>query len=217
MKILVTGGTTFVSKFTAKYFVGKGHDVSVLNRNSRSQVDGVQLINGDRNQLSGQLYGKYFDAILDITAYTEEHIRNLLNAGIGFSHYIFISSSAVYPETNKQPFAENQPCGYNTIWRDYGINKLKAENYLREHVPSAYILRPPYLYGIDNNLYREVFVFDCAINDRPFYLPQEGNMKLQFFHVSDLCRFMEILLTQLPEHHIFNVGNTKPVTVKEWV
>ncbi len=42
-------------------------------------------------------------------------------------------------------------------------------------------------------------------------------MKLQFFHVADLCRFIEILLIQLPENHIFNVGNTQPITIKEWV
>lgn len=32
MKVLITGGTTFVSKFTAEYFVKKNSDVYVLNR-----------------------------------------------------------------------------------------------------------------------------------------------------------------------------------------
>ena len=31
-KILVTGGTTFVSKYVAKYFVNAGYEVYVLNR-----------------------------------------------------------------------------------------------------------------------------------------------------------------------------------------
>ena len=34
-----------------------------------------------------------------------------------------------------------------------------------------------------NNVYREAFVFDCALADRKFYLPKDGSMKLQFFHV----------------------------------
>ena len=38
MKILITGGTTFVSKYTAEYFVSFGNDVVVLNRGSREQV-----------------------------------------------------------------------------------------------------------------------------------------------------------------------------------
>ena len=47
-KILVTGGTTFVSKYTAKYFVEKDYDVYVLNRNTKEQVEGVTLLEGDR-------------------------------------------------------------------------------------------------------------------------------------------------------------------------
>lgn len=217
MKILITGGTTFVSKFTAEYFVKKGNDVTVINRASREQIKGVTLINQDRSKLKNSLKGERFDAVLDITAYNAEHIKALLESGINFKDYIFISSSAVYPEGNPQPFTEAQVCGQNSIWGDYGINKLNAEQYLIKQVPNAYILRPPYFYGIYENLYREAFVFDCAIADRAFYLPQKGNMKLQFFNVYDLCRFMEILLRCHPENHIFNVGNKETVSVREWV
>lgn len=217
MTILITGGTTFVSKFTAEYFVQKGHDVTVLNRGSRPQVEGVTLINCDRTQLGDTLRGRHFDAILDITAYTEEHVRTLVESGVTFGDYIFVSSSAVYPETNPRPFTEEQPCGHNAVWGDYGTNKLAAEQYLREKVPGAYILRPPYFYGIYENLYREAFVFDCAMGDRTFYLPGQGEMKLQFFHVRDFCRFIEILLEKHPEQKIFNVGNKETVTVREWV
>lgn len=55
MKILITGGTTFVRRFTAEYFVSKGDEVTVLNRGSRKQVDGVKLINCDRTQLNHRL------------------------------------------------------------------------------------------------------------------------------------------------------------------
>lgn len=144
MKLLITGGTTFVSKFTAEHFVKNGDEVYVLNRGSRRQPDGAKYIEGDRTQLGDKLKGMRFDAVLDITAYTQEHVQALLDSGIEFDDYIFISSSAVYPETNVQPFTEEQPCGFNSIWKDYGTNKLKAEEYLKERVPNAYILRPPY-------------------------------------------------------------------------
>lgn len=217
MKMLITGGTTFVSRFTAEYFVAKGNDVVVLNRGSREQVDGVTHIQCDRLYLGEELKGAYFDLVLDITAYTQEHIQALLTSGVSFGDYVFISSSAVYPETNPQPFTEEQACGRNSVWGDYGMNKLNAERYLQAHIPNAYILRPPYFYGIYDNLYREAFPFDCAMQDRPFYLPQNGDMRLQFFHVADLCRFIEILLEKHPDNHVFNVGNKDMVTVKEWV
>ena len=57
MKILVTGGTVFASRFTAEYFAKK-HEVYVLNRASRPQPKGVTLIEADRNNL-GDILRKY--------------------------------------------------------------------------------------------------------------------------------------------------------------
>lgn len=216
-KILITGGTTFVSRFAAEYYANKGNEVYVINRNSKAQVNGVKLIDCDRTKLGNRLKGMHFDVVLDVTAYTEEHVKTLLYALDSFDDYIFISSSAIYPETNIQPFTENQPCGKNAVWGDYGTNKLAAEKYLLNNLPSAYILRPPYFYGVYENLYREPFVFDCAEKDCPFYIPENGEMKLQFFNVKDLCRFIDILLEKHPENKIFNLGNKETVTIKDWV
>ncbi len=216
-KVLVTGGTVFVSRYVAEYFAGQGDQVYVLNRNSRPQSPGVTLIEADRSQLGDVLKGYDFDAVLDITAYTKEDVAHLLDALDSVGQYIFISSSAVYPETLPQPFTEEQVCGPNAVWGAYGTNKLEAEQYLSERVPQAYILRPPYLYGPMQNLYREGLPFDCAEQNRPFYLPGDGSMPLQFFHVEDLCRFMECLLDKQPEQRIWNVGNPEIVDIRQWV
>lgn len=215
-KILVTGGTVFVSKFTAKYFVEKGEDVYVLNRNTKEQVEGVTLIEADRNSLGNVLKDHSFDLVIDVCAYNKNDIVNLTDALGDFKDYIFISSSAVYPETLPQPFSEDMSCGKNSIWGDYGVNKLEAEKELLNRVSHAYILRPPYLYGPMQNLYREPFAFDCADSDRVFCIPKDGSMGLQFFHVEDLCRFIEILIEKHPENRIFNVGNAESVTIENW-
>ncbi len=216
-KILVTGGTVFVSRFTADYFVKKGHEVWVLNRNTRPQVEGVHLIQADRNDLGDSLRGHSFDAVLDINSYTRQQVENLVSALDTVKDYIFISSSAVYPETLPQPFTEEMPCGPNALWGSYGTNKLDAENWLREHLPQAYILRPPYLYGPMENVYRSPFVFACAEAGRSFCLPGAGELPLQFFHVEDLCRLMEVLLEQKPAQKLYNVGNPLAVSAREWV
>ena len=216
MKILVTGGTTFVSKFTAGYFAERGFEVYVLNRGNKEQVPGVNLIRADRHELGDILKSYEFNAVLDITSYNDTDINDLVD-GLGtFGTYIFISSSAVYPETNAQPFAEVGLLGENKFWGRYGTDKIAAEKALLARVPDAYILRPPYLYGPMNNVYREAFVFDCAKAGRKFYLPRDGSMKLQFFHVEDLCRLMEKIVKDRPEDHVMNVGNPDSVTVREW-
>lgn len=216
-KILVTGGTTFVSKYVAEYFVNVGYEVFVLNRNSKPQVQGVKLIEGDRHNLGGVLKDTFFDVVADITAYNDNDIIDFVRELGSFDQYIMISSSAVYPEYGVQPFLEESEKSENKFWGSYGTDKIAAEKALLERVKDAYILRPPYLYGPMNNVYREAFVFDCALADRKFYLPKDGSMKLQFFHVKDLCRLMEVIIKDKPQERILNVGNVEAVSIKDWV
>ena len=217
MKILVTGGTVFVSKYVAQYYVNKGCEVYVLNRNSRPQVEDVHLLEADQHNCKEVLKGHYFDAVLDVTAYTAEDVKDLLAGLEGFGQYIMISSSAVYPEKNSQPFTEGQSVGLNKFWGQYGTDKIGAEEALLQAVPKAYILRPPYLYGPMNNVYREAFVFECAEKKRKFYVPKDGSMQLQFFYVGDLCKVMDAILAKEPAEHIINVGNEGTVNVLDWV
>ena len=214
--ILITGGTVFVSRYAARYFAQKGDNVFVLNRNHNQQEKGVTLIKADRHNLGDKLKSYDLDAVLDITAYTRDDVRCLAEALTKIPQYIFISSSAVYPETLERPFREDMPCGCNSVWGDYGRNKLEAEQYINENIQNSYILRPPYLYGPMQNLYREPFMFDCAMKNQPCYIPKDGSMPLQFLHVEDLCRFIDIIIEKQPKQRIFNVGNPDTVDIKEW-
>lgn len=182
-KVLVTGGTVFVSKYVAKYFSNKNYEVYVLNRGTKEQLENVNLIKADRNDLGDCLKNFTFDLVIDVCGYNRDDVKNLLDALGKFKDYIFISSSAVYPETNTLPFLEDQSVGFNSIWGKYGIDKIEAEEYLMKKVPNSYILRPPYLYGPMQNVYREPFVFECALKNRKFYIPKDGKMKLQFFYI----------------------------------
>ena len=215
-KVLVTGGTVFVSRYIAEYYVAKGYEVYVLNRNTREQSQGVHLIEADRHELGDKLKDYHFNLVID-TAYTARDVEMLLDALGTYEDYVFISSSAVYPEYGVQPFIEEHKVAVNKYWGVYGTNKIEAEQVLLNRNSNAYILRPPYIYGPMNNVYREAFVFDCALQDRKFYLPKDGDMKLQFFHADDLCRVIDILLDKRPEQHIFNVGNKEAISIRKWV
>lgn len=215
-KMLVTGGTVFVSRYVAEYFSAAGYEVYVLNRNTREQSEGVHLIQADRHNLDDVLKKHSFDVVID-TAYTAQDVNSLLDGLSSCGDYILISSSAVYPEHCVQPFKENTPVGANKYWGKYGTDKIGAENALIKRKADAYILRPPYLYGPMNNVYREAFVFDCALTDRKFYLPKDGEMKLQFFYVEDLCRLMEVIIQNRPDEHILNVGNSSAISIRKWV
>ncbi len=213
--ILITGGTVFVSRYMAEYFVARGWRVFVLNRNTRVQSPGTELIEADRHHLGERLRPYAFDAVID-TAYTAADVDTLMDALGSFGAYVLISSSAVYPESTPQPFTEDARLGENRYWGQYGLDKIAAEQAARRRCPDAYILRPPYLYGPMNNVYREAFVFDCALQGRPFYLPGSGDMPLQFLHVEDLCRFAELLLDKRPQGHVYNIGNRETLSIRQW-
>ncbi len=216
-KILVTGGTIFVSKYLAEYYTLTGNEVYTFNRGTHTQPKGVKFIKGDKTEVSPDLKKYSFDLVIAVNIYTEKEMLNLLNSLDDFGDFIFISSSAVYPETTPLPFKTGQPTGANSIWGDYGTNKIAAEKVLLSAKPDSYILRPPYFYGKYQNIYREGFVFDCALNNMPFYIPKDGKMPLQFYNVHDLCRFIDSLLDIKPDIHIFNVGNKEIIDINKFV
>lgn len=220
-KMLVTGGTVFVSKYLAEYFAKKDFEVFVLNRNTRPQPENAKLIQADRNSIGTALKGHTFDVVID-TGYAEKDVKNLLSAFdspklCGREKYIFISSSAVYPESLPQPFKESDKTGWNKIWGDYGTNKIQAEEYLLSQKKDSYIIRPPYLYGPMNNVYREAFVFECAQMSRTFYMPKDGSLKLQFFYIEDLCKVIDAIIEKNVQNHIINVGNEECISALDWV
>ena len=64
-RVLVTGGTVFVSRYIAEYYVTKGYEVYVLNRNTKEQSKGVNLIQADRHEIGDAFKDTYFDIVID--------------------------------------------------------------------------------------------------------------------------------------------------------
>lgn len=122
-KVLVTGGTIFVSRYIAEYYVAKGYEVYVLNRNSREQSKGVKLIQADRHNLGEVLRSFCFDVVID-TAYNSDDINKLLDALGNYKDYILVSSSAVYPEYATQPFNESMSWAKISIGENMELIKL---------------------------------------------------------------------------------------------
>lgn len=81
----------------------------MLNRNTKPQVNGVRLIEGDRHCPGNALREIHFDTVVDITSYDAKDITDLQDALHSFEQYIMISSGAVYPEDGARPFREDSP------------------------------------------------------------------------------------------------------------
>lgn len=226
-KALLMGGSYFIGKKIAD-ILAEEFDVTVLNRGTKPKSENVEMICCDRNDLQAMknaLSGKHFDYVIDVSGTNAEQSK-ILCESLDFSSvksFVFISSSAVYNVENlKIPFRENDSLAENIYWTDYGTNKIEAESYLIKTLDKVgtnlFILRPPYVYGENNYAQRESFIFEHLLTGRPIIIPNNGETKLQFIYSGDLANIIKtLLLSDLYGINIYNVGNKKPVTVKEWI
>ena len=228
MKYLVFGGTRFVSWYIVKKLYESGNEVITINRGNCKGLHGNNIteIYADRhnfNELKSALDEVEVDYVIDVSGYTLNDIKYSFEAIMNkdIKGYIFISSSAVYQESEILPIKEDFPVGENRNWGNYGTDKLEAEKYLTNKQQNSkfpiIILRPPYIYGEGNNVYREAFIFDRLKEGKPIIIPYNGKCLVQFIHIDDLYQTIIQLLKKNVKGNIFNVGNCDSITLKGWV
>lgn len=218
--ILVLGGSTFVSKAIAKYLISKNYIVDILTRGIipieyTGFREHIICDRHDELNLKKSLENKHYDYVVDISAYEKRDIDFLLSSinKSKIKKYIFCSSGAVYPSTD-EIINENYETGYNENWGSYGTNKKEAEDSLINSDLKYCIFRPTYIYGKDNNLYREKFFIDKILNNETIPIPP-NNSSIQFIHIDDLVKTFESAITNDDITGIFNLTHPSIYTFEE--
>lgn len=157
MKILVIGGTLFLSKTVAAEAVSRGHEVLCAARGASGRVpDGAHLVHLDRDTESAydKLRGERFDAVVDVARTSVTWAREAVRAlGPTTAHWTFVSSCSVYRDLSiagrNETFEplEDDPTAEFTSER-YGAQKVAAENaVLQERGGDAFIVRAGLITG----------------------------------------------------------------------
>ena len=112
LRILILGGTGFIGPYQVRYAVERGHRVSVFNRGRRQAdlPDGVEHLQGDRNNDLASLRGKEWDVVIDNPTTLPFWVRDaasLLREAAG--HYLFVSTISVYADTSRPGMDETTP------------------------------------------------------------------------------------------------------------
>ena len=221
MRVLVVGGTEFISLALVRALIRDGHAVTVLNRgrkNDRLPAD-VSVIPCDRKDhaaLRSVLAGARFDGVYDITyaPTTGEDVAALAGALAGAPHVLFVSTGRVYDHALPIPFSEATPRG--DYWGDYARHKIAGEDALLERQRSrglpVTIVRPTHVLGPLNTRNNETFFFDRILRGRPVLVPGHGGWLRQFGHADDLA---DALAAMLGNPKAF--GQTYNVTGEECV
>jgi len=224
-KLLVLGGSYFIGRKIVDIMLEAGHDVHTLNRRTVPPPDNVTNLVCDRNDpqaMREALKDRQFSIVIDVSGLNRTQSEILCDCVDikSLEQFVFISSSAVYDIENlTAPFKETDPLGHNKYWTDYGQNKIEAEACYAGRLPDTQkiFLRPAYVYGENNYVQRESFVFEHLASGKPILIPA-ANPKLQFVYAGDLANIISGLLDiKLFNLSIFNVGNKQPVTASQWV
>ncbi|MFC5951245.1 NAD-dependent epimerase/dehydratase family protein [Pseudonocardia lutea] len=99
MRLLVLGGTVFLSRAVAAAAVGAGHEVVCAARGRSGSVPaGAELVEVDRDVSHAPLRGSRFDAVVDVATMSLPWVRDAL-AAVDAGHWTFVSSINAYADT----------------------------------------------------------------------------------------------------------------------
>jgi len=227
MRVLILGGTRFVGRHVARQLLVRGAEVTLLHRGlTADSIPGTTTVIGDRSQPDAlaALGEARFDAVVDMSAYFSEWTRAAAVALDGrVSHYVFISSGAVYRPSAELPWPESTPFGPIPIWGDYGREKVASERVLWEaHAEGRYAVtcfRFPFILGPGNFADRESFVFGRIAADRPILLPGGGTALNQFVYAEDVARAIVATLERpdVAGGQAYNCTHPGAITNRGWV
>ena len=223
MRVLVVGGTEFVSVHLVRALRRDGHEVVALNRGRRPErvPAGVRTIVCDRKDhaaLRRALAGERLDGLVDVTyaPTTAQDVGALLDALDGrVGHVLFVSTGRVYDHALPIPYAEDTP--RSLYWGEYAKNKIEAEDLLlqrhRERGLPVTVVRPTHVYGPLNTRNNETFFFDRLVRGRPVLVPGHGGWLRQFGHVEDLADAMAAMLGVPAAHgRAYNLTGEEAIT-----
>ena len=157
MRILILGGTVFLSREVARQAVARGHDVTCLARGkSGPPVTGAAFVAADRDAGAAayeQLDGGW-DAVIDV-ARKPQQVREALLALAGQSgHWSFVSSASVYADHDTPGADEGAALlaamtadgggGYaEPADNEYGEGKVACEELVRDLGPAQTLVARP--------------------------------------------------------------------------
>jgi 2'-hydroxyisoflavone reductase len=155
VKLLVLGGSVFLSKAVATEAVARGHDVTCANRGSSGSVpDGATLVAWDRTQPVPPELTDDFDAVVDVGRYPS-WMRSAV-AAFPSAHWVFVSTVNVYVDEStpggrpgtlplREPIHEDVDLSVDM--EAYGPMKVACEQVVRDGVGSWMVVRPGLIVG----------------------------------------------------------------------
>jgi 2'-hydroxyisoflavone reductase len=156
MKLLVLGGSVFLSRAVAEEAVERGHDVTCACRGESGSVpDGATHVTWDRaDPTPPELVETDFDAVVDV-ARIPSWVRNAVSAHPD-AHWVFVSTINVYPDNGTPGGSPATLAVHEPMTTDedpsasseaYGAMKVACEQLVQGGTVSSTVIRPGLIVG----------------------------------------------------------------------
>ncbi|GAA3001707.1 NAD-dependent epimerase/dehydratase family protein [Actinokineospora diospyrosa] len=225
MRLLVLGGTSFLSKQIAYDAVARGHDVVCAARGQSGAVpEGAQLLVVDRDQPGAinALAGYRFDAVVDVATGALGWVLDALDTlADGVRHWTFVSSINAYADTATpgqttdaplcEPVLDTRHFALTELTVErYGGTKVASENAVRERLgpDRAFIVRPGVISGPGDQMDRFGYWSARFTRGGPTVIPDVADHPLQHIDVRDLATW---IVTAAEHHHTGTYDAVGPV------
>ena len=219
--VLVTGGSGYLGEKVVQEFIKLGYNCSVLDINNfdcnvESKVDFFKIDIRDKNKVIQSCKG--IDIVIHCIAQVPlaknkklfntvnyQGTENILEAAITnkVSHFVYISSSAIFGIPESNPVSENSPTIPCEV---YGKAKLDGENLVKSFNKkiNTTIIRPRTIIG-PGRLGIFQILFEWIYQGRNIPVFDNGKNIYQFIHSDDLVKSI-VLSCQNNIYGVFNIG-----------
>jgi nucleoside-diphosphate-sugar epimerase len=198
MRILVLGGSVFLSKAVAADAVRRGHEVTCVTRGRSGGVpEGARHHVWDRaDDVPAALSGEAFDAVVDVSR-TPSHVRRAVAAWPG-AHWVFVSTINVYAD-NATPDPGTDGPLVEAIDEDrdlredpeaYGPMKVSCEQAVIEGAARSMVVRPGLIVGPGDPTGRYSYWPERLAEGGRVLAPADPADRVQFIDVRDLAEWI---------------------------
>ena len=192
MKLLVLGGTRFLSRETATQAVARGWDVTCACRGESGPVpDGATHLPWDRNDdVPAAIADGAWDAVVDVTR-LPSHARRAVEA-TSDAHWVFVSTISVYPDNSSaamgplaDPITEDVDLAVDP--EAYGGMKVACEQAVQSVAASSVIARPGLIVGPGDPTGRFAYWPQRMVRGGEVLAPGRPDDAVQVIDVRDLA------------------------------
>jgi len=201
MRLLVLGGTVFLSRAVAVEAMGRGHDVTCASRGESGSVPaGAAFVAWDRSdgaEPPAELARASYDAVVDVARHPSR-VRAAV-AAFPEAHWVFVSTINVYTDTstpNGNPetlslhdpiVTDEEPASASEV---YGAMKVGCEQAVTEGAASSIVVRPGLIVGPGDPTGRFTSWAARIADGGEVLAPGEPNDAVQVVDVRDLATWL---------------------------